>query len=91
MIESGRNTKYEQTTTCKEIKSVIKNNNKKLSINKSPEPGSFIGEFYQTFKELTCTLLKVRASLVAQLIKNPPAMWETWVWSLGWEDPLEKG
>ena len=26
----------------------------------------------------------------AQLIKNPPAMWETWVWSLGWENPLEK-
>ena len=32
-----------------------------------------------------------QASLVAQLVKNPPAMWETWVWSLGWEDPLEKG
>ena len=33
------------------------------------------------------------SSLVAQLVKNPPAMWETWVWSLGsgWEDPLEKG
>ena len=24
-------------------------------------------------------------------VKNPPAMWETWVQSLGWEDPLEKG
>ena len=31
------------------------------------------------------------ASLVAQLVKNPPAMWETWVRSLAWEDPLEKG
>ena len=31
------------------------------------------------------------ASLVAQLVKNLPAMWETWVPSLGWEDPLEKG
>ena len=31
------------------------------------------------------------ASLVAQLVKNPPAMWEIWVWSLSWEDPLEKG
>ena len=30
-------------------------------------------------------------SLIAQLVKNPPAMWETWVHSLGWEDPLEKG
>ena len=29
------------------------------------------------------------ASLVAQLIKNLPAVWETWGWSLGWEDPLE--
>ena len=32
-----------------------------------------------------------RASLVAQLVKNLPAMWETWVQSLGWEDPLEEG
>ena len=31
------------------------------------------------------------ASLVAQMVKNPPAMQETWVRSLGWEDPLEKG
>ena len=29
--------------------------------------------------------------LVAQLVKNPPAMRETWVRSLGWEDALEKG
>ena len=29
-------------------------------------------------------------SLVAQLVKNPPAMRETWILSLGWEDPLEK-
>ena len=32
-----------------------------------------------------------RASLVAQLVNNPPAMWETWVRSLSWEDPLEMG
>ena len=31
------------------------------------------------------------ASLVAQSVKNPPAMWEIWVQFLGWEDPLEKG
>ena len=30
-------------------------------------------------------------SLVAQLVKNPLAMWETWVRSLDWEDPLKKG
>jgi len=32
-----------------------------------------------------------QVSLVAQLVKNLPAMWETGVQSLGWEDPLEKG
>ena len=31
------------------------------------------------------------ASLVAELVKKPPAMQETWAQSLGWEDPLEKG
>ena len=31
------------------------------------------------------------ASLVAQMVKNLPAMWETWVQSLDWEDPLEEG
>ena len=36
-------------------------------------------------------VIRTRASLVAQLVKNPPAMWETWVHSLGCEDPLEKG
>ena len=32
-----------------------------------------------------------KASLVAQMVKNLLAMQETWVWSLAWEDPLEKG
>ena len=32
-----------------------------------------------------------RACLVVQTVKNPPALQETWVGSLGWEDPLEKG
>ena len=31
------------------------------------------------------------AFLMAQLVKNPPAIQETWALSLGWEDPLEKG
>ena len=31
------------------------------------------------------------AFVVAQTVKNLPAMWETWVRSLHWEDPLEKG
>ena len=37
------------------------------------------------------TYRKRGASLVAQMVKNVPAVWETWVRSLGWEDPLEKG
>ena len=36
---------------------------------------------------LQCSL----ASLVAQLVKNPPAVRETWVRPLGWEDPLDEG
>ena len=34
---------------------------------------------------------QLRASMVAQMIKNLPAMQETWIRSLGWEDPLEEG
>ena len=41
---------------------------------------------------LTNFLKKEReASLVAQLVDSPPAMWETWVRSLGWVAPVEKG
>ena len=36
-------------------------------------------------------MLSRAASLVAHLVKNLPAVRETWVRSLGWEDPLEKG
>ena len=39
---------------------------------------------------LACAMDDVGDSLVAQLLKHQPAMWETWVRSLGWEDPLEK-
>ena len=38
---------------------------------------------------LSCPVLQV--SLVAQMVENLPVMWETWVQSLGWEDPLEEG
>ena len=43
---------------------------------------------------LTCPLftsLRDLASLLAQMVKNPAAMQETWVQSLDWEDPLKKG
>ena len=35
--------------------------------------------------------LAIIASLVAETVKKAPAMWETWVQSLGWEDPVEEG
>ena len=48
------------------------------------------------FRFLLSASVKILLSLeqgfpMAQLVKNPPAMRETWVQSLGWEDPLEKG
>ena len=43
--------------------------------------------FFFFFNQLS----PIWASLVAQTVKNPPAVRETWVQSLGWEDPLEKG
>ena len=42
-------------------------------------------------REAPALRFSTTASLVAQLVKNPPAMGETWVRSLGWEDHLEKG
>ena len=41
-------------------------------------------------KKSTNSKLLLGASLVAQTVKILPAMWETWVWSLCWEDALEK-
>ena len=37
------------------------------------------------------SLISVQGSLVVQMVKNPPAMWEAWVRSLGWEDPHGEG
>ena len=42
-------------------------------------------------RDRLCTAVFLGGSLVAQLVRNLPAMQETWVQSLGWEDPLEKG
>jgi len=55
------------------------------------DPGSIPGSGRSTGEGIGYPLQYSWASLVAQLVKNPPAMRETWVWSLGWEDPLEKG
>ena len=63
----------------------------KESACSSGDPCLFPGSGKSTGERIGCPLQYSWASLVAQLVKNPPAMWEIWVRSLGWEDPLEKG
>ena len=53
--------------------------------------GSIPGSGRSPEEEIGYPLQYSWASLVAQLVKNLPAMQETWVCSVGWEDPLEKG
>ena len=55
------------------------------------DPSSIPGLGWSTGEGKGYRLQYSWASLVPQLVKNPPAMWETWVRSLVWEDPLEKG
>ena len=55
------------------------------------DPGSIPGSGGSAWDGIRYPLQYSCVSLVAQLVKNSPAMRETWVWSLGWEDPLEKG
>ena len=56
--------------------------------------GTFTSQRGQDFREVRGLLsedLGLLASLVTQLVDNLPAMWETWVPSLGWKDPPEEG
>ena len=55
------------------------------------DPGSIPGLGRSAREGIGYPLQYSWASLVAQLVKNPPAMRETWVRTLGWEDPLAKG
>ena len=63
----------------------------KESVCNTGDPGSIPGSGRSAGEGIGCPLQYSWASLVAQLVKNFPAMWEIWVQSLGWEDPLEKG
>ena len=68
----------------------------KLSVGKESAynagvPGSIPGLARSTGEGIGYPFQYSWASLVVQLVKNLPAMQETWVQSLGWEDPLEKG
>ena len=55
------------------------------------DPSSIPGSGRPTGEGIGYPHQYIWGSLVAQLVKNPTAMRETWVRSLGWEDPLEKG
>ena len=63
----------------------------KESACKARDPGSTPGLGRSPGEGIGYPLLYSWASLVAQLVKNPPAMRETWVQYLGWEDLMEKG
>ena len=54
------------------------------------DPGSIPGSGRSPGEGIGYPLQYSWASLVAQLVKNPPAMWGTWVRSLSWEDPLRR-
>ena len=55
------------------------------------DPGSIPGLERSAGEGIGYPLQYSWAHLVVQIVKNPPAVQETWVQSLGWEDPLEKG
>ena len=73
-----------------ELKSFLNSVGKESTCN-AGDPGSIPGSGSSPEEGIGYPLQYSWASLVAQLVKNLPAMRETWVWSLGWEDPLEKG
>ena len=62
----------------------------KESVCNSGDPDLIPGLGRSTGDRIGYPLQHSWASIVAQLVKNPPAMWETWVQCLGWEDPLQK-
>ena len=63
----------------------------KESAYKAGDPGSIPGSGRVAGEGINYPCQYSWAFLVAQLAKYPPAKWETWVWCLCWEDPLEKG
>ena len=63
----------------------------KESVCNAGDPQWIPGSGRSTWEGIGYPLQYSWASLVSQLVKKLPAMQETWVWSLGWGDPLEKG
>ena len=62
---------------------------KKCTCN-AGDPGSIPGSGRLPGEGIGYPLQYSWASLVSHMVKNPPAVWEIWVGSLGWEDPLEE-
>ena len=88
---------HHQLTACVPSSSVVWEKFQKLSLIGGKEsacnagdPGLISGSGRSTGEGIGYPLQYSWASLVAQLVKNPPKMQETWVQSLGWDDPLEK-
>ena len=63
----------------------------KKSTCNAGDPGSIPGLGRSTGEGIGYPLQYSRASLVIQMVKNPTAIWETWVQSLGWENPVKNG
>ena len=63
----------------------------KESSCKAGDPSSIPGSGRSTGEEISYPLQYSWAFLMPQLVKNPRAVQETWVWTLGWEDPQDKG
>ena len=63
----------------------------KESIHNAGDPSSIPGSGRSAGEGISYPLKYPWASVMAQLVKNPPAKWAIWLQSLGREDPLEKG
>ena len=71
-------------------KNFLSGSGSKESVCNAGDPGSIPGSGRSAGEGIGYPLRYSWASLVAQLVENQSAMWETWIQSLGWEDPLEK-
>ena len=77
--------------TCSRSHGLPGSSSGKESACKAGDPGSIPGSERSPEKGIGYPPQYWWASLMAQMVKNPPAVRETWVQSLGWEDPLEEG
>ena len=82
---------YRKTSTSASLGLFPDSSVGKESACKAGDPGSILGWGRSAREGIGYPLQYSWASLVAQLVNNLPAMWKTWVQSLGWEGPLEKG